>query len=100
VGSDSFSALAGEGSAEFVSEPFEEETVLRGLPELDLVASVTGQVVHLVTTLWVEESDGTRRAANYCATNTHLRNDVRTPAVVVPGSRWTSRCSASPRRTP
>ena len=81
----SFSALAGEGSVEFASEPFEEESVLRGLPELELVASVTGQVVHLVTTLWVEQDDGTRRAANYCATNTHLRNDVRTPALVVPG---------------
>jgi uncharacterized protein len=81
----SFNALAGQGSVEFASEAFEEETVLRGLPKLDLVASVTGQVVHLVTSLWVEEADGTRRAANYCATNTHLRNDVRTPAAVVPG---------------
>jgi uncharacterized protein len=84
-GTASFSALAGEGSVEFVSDTFAEETVLRGLPRLDLVASVTGQVVHLVTSLWVEEADGTRRAANYCATNTHLRNDVRTPAAVVPG---------------
>ena len=81
----SFTALAGEGSVEFVAEPFADDRVLRGLPELDLVASVTGQVVHLVTTLWVEEEDGTRRAANHCATNTHLRNDVRTPALVVPG---------------
>jgi uncharacterized protein len=55
------------------------------MPELDLVASFTGQVVHLVTTLWVEEEDGTRRAANHCAINTHLRHDVRVPSPVVPG---------------
>jgi uncharacterized protein len=83
--SDSFSSLAGSGSLEFATEPLDDDLVLRGLPELDLVASVTGQVVHLVTTLWVEEADGTRRAANYCATNTHLRHDVRTPSPVVPG---------------
>ena len=81
----SFSALAGEGSVEFVSEPFDEETVLRGMPELDLVASVTGQVVHLVTSLWVEDEDGQRRAANYCAINTHLRHDVRVASPVGPG---------------
>ncbi len=80
----SFAALAGEGSVEFVSETL-DESVLRGLPELDLVASVTGQVVHLVTTLWVEDGDGERRAANHCATNTHLRNDVATPALTIPG---------------
>jgi uncharacterized protein len=83
--SGSFSALAGQGSLEFVSEPFDADTVFRGMPELDLVASVTGQVVHLVTTLWVEEEDGTRRAANFCAINTHLRHDVRVPSPVVPG---------------
>jgi uncharacterized protein len=83
--SDSFSSLAGSGSLEFATEPLDEDVVLRGLPELDLVASVTGQVVHLVSTLWVEDVEGTRRAANYCATNTHLRHDVRTPSPVVPG---------------
>jgi uncharacterized protein len=84
-GSVSFSALAGDGGVEFASAPFEEETVLRGMPELDLRASVVGQVVHLVTTLWVEDEQGERRAANFCATNTHLRNDVRTPEPVAPG---------------
>jgi uncharacterized protein len=83
--SDSFTSLAGSGSLEFATEPLDDDLVLRGLPALDLVASVTGQVVHLVTTLWVEEADGTRRAANHCATNTHLRHDVRTPSPVVPG---------------
>lgn len=81
----SFRSLAGDGSVEFTSEPFDETTVLQGVPELDLAASVTGQVVHLVTTLWVEDANGDRRAANFCAINTHLRDDVTSPSPVIPG---------------
>jgi predicted acyl esterase len=84
AGEASFTPVAGEGSIEFVSEPL-EEAVLRGLPELDLVASVVGPVAHLVTTLWVEGEDGERRPANFCGVNTHLRNGVATPALTVPG---------------
>ncbi len=84
-GSVSFSSLAGSGGVEFVSEPLEEDLVLTGMPQLTFDASVTGQVVHLVTGLWVEDGNGDRREANYCAINPHLRHDVATPSPVVPG---------------
>ena len=83
----SFPAVLGEGSVEFASEPLEQAAVLRGLPELDLAASMVGPVVHVVTTRWVEDEQGARRAANVCATNTHLRNDVARPVLTLPGQR-------------
>ncbi|MEX1178979.1 MAG: CocE/NonD family hydrolase [Nitriliruptor sp.] len=83
--SASFTAIAGDGSTEFVSAPLAEDTVFLGLPELQLDVSVTGQVVHLVTELLIEAEDGTRRRANVCAANTHLRDSLETPSPVVPG---------------
>lgn len=85
--SSTFPALAGEGSVEFVSEPVAEQLVLQGAPELDLAAATTSPIVHLVTTLWVEDADGQRRAANFCAINTHLRDGVSTPSLSLPGQR-------------
>jgi uncharacterized protein len=83
--SASFTAVAGDGSTEFVSEPLAEDTVFLGMPELQLDVSVTGQVVHLVADLLVADANGDRRRANLCAANTHLRDSVETPSPVVPG---------------
>ncbi|WP_052664240.1 CocE/NonD family hydrolase [Nitriliruptor alkaliphilus] len=83
--SASFTAIAGDGSTEFVSAPLAEDVVFLGVPQLQLDVSVTGQVVHLVTDLLVEEADGTRRRANLCAANTHLRDSVESPSPVIPG---------------
>lgn len=85
AGSASFTVAGGEGSTEFASAPFEQDTTFLGLPELALdVSTTTSQVLNVVTTLFAEDAGGQRRPMNYCATNTHLRHDVRTPAPVVP----------------
>ncbi|HSK23140.1 MAG TPA: CocE/NonD family hydrolase [Egicoccus sp.] len=82
----SFTSVAGEGATEFVTTPFIEDTTFLGMPELDLdVSTTTSAVLHVVTTLFAEDADGNRRPMNFCAANTMLRHDVRTPAPVVPG---------------
>ncbi|MEX2504971.1 MAG: CocE/NonD family hydrolase C-terminal non-catalytic domain-containing protein, partial [Egicoccus sp.] len=82
----SFTSVAGEGAAEFITTPFMEDTTFLGVPTLNLdVSTTTSAVLHVVTTLFAEDDDGNRRPMNFCATNTMLRHDVRTPAPVVPG---------------
>ncbi len=85
AGSASFTVAAGDGSTEFASGTFERPSTFLGQPELALhLSTTTSQVLNVVTTLFAEDADGQRRPMNYCATNTHLRHDVRTPAPVVP----------------
>ena len=69
---------------EFTSAPFEEDTLLLGSPpQVKLHASITGQRLNMITTLYAV-SDGTRRAINYCAINPELRNGIYTSAPVIP----------------
>ena len=86
AGAASFSAAGGEGATEFVSRPLTKDHVLLGVPQLNLdLSTTTSQILNVVTTLYAEDAEGERRPMNFCATNTHLRHDVRTPAPVVPG---------------
>ena len=91
-GSASFSggvnALAAgveNGSAVFTSEPFAQDTVFMGLPELLLRASQSvSQVNHLTAALYRVDAEGDRELANTCAIQPMLRFGVTALAPVVP----------------
>ena len=100
-GSQSFSGTP-EGFSEFINadptwqtgvsfatEPFEEDVVMAGLPELKLEASVTAPRVHLIANLLDEDADGKRRRISQFAINPELRNGIATETPVVPGERYT-----------
>ncbi len=85
-----------QGSASFRSTPlqrdtlrfatsFEEDVVLAGPPQLDLVASLTMQNLDLIVTLNDVDGDGNQRQISQCAINPQLREGIATPAPVVPG---------------
>lgn len=92
AGSTSFSGganavLAGveNGAAVFSSEPFAQDTVFLGLPELLLRASQSvSQVNHLTAALYRVDAEGDRELANVCAIQPMLRFGVTTLAPVVP----------------
>jgi predicted acyl esterase len=70
---------------EFTSAPLAEDVLLLGPPpEVRLKASITGQRLNMITTLYALNG-GTRRAINYCAINPELRNGIYTSAPVIPG---------------
>ena len=84
------------GSTEFVSAPVTEDTLVRGLPQQVLNASLSAnQIFWLVTTLYNEAPNGDRTPMNYCAIQPSLRNSPRPPgeffkptddtALIVPG---------------
>jgi predicted acyl esterase len=75
------------GRAVFTSAPVEQDTVLLGLPQLDLRASVSSaqQVTHLTASLYRVDAEGNRELANVCAIQPSLRFGVETLAPVVPG---------------
>ncbi|MGH9137978.1 MAG: CocE/NonD family hydrolase, partial [Acidimicrobiales bacterium] len=78
-------ASVGRGSVTFTSEPFAEDTVFLGAPQLQLNASLsTAQIAHLVTTLWRVDAEGNREPVNFCAIQPQLRNGVDTVTPVVP----------------
>ncbi len=77
-------AATNTSTLEFTSEPMATDVNFIGLPQLDLNAAELGQISHIVTILY-KESGGQRVPMNYCAINTHLRNNVATPSPVVPG---------------
>ncbi len=87
VSSKSLVGAAGRRKLEFRSSPFAADTTILGLPELDLYASVTGQAVHLVTTLWREDRFGRRTPMNTCAIQPQLRHGIAAPAPIVPGQQ-------------
>jgi predicted acyl esterase len=76
-----------DGGIEFRTDPLAEDFVVLGLPHLRLDASVTGEVVHLVATLWREDTGGARRLLDACAIQPQLRDGIETLTPVVPGSR-------------
>jgi putative CocE/NonD family hydrolase len=70
----------------FMSEPFAEDTLFLGLPQLLLRASVTNsQSAHLTATLSRVGPNGFREPMNFCGINPLLRNGVEQVAPVVPG---------------
>ncbi|MFP5320892.1 MAG: CocE/NonD family hydrolase [Acidimicrobiia bacterium] len=91
-GSTSFDTLAEgvlaqveRGSAVFTSEPLTEDRVLLGLSDMQLHASVTNEVTHLVATLWRVDDEGDREPVDFCAIQPQLRDGVDSIAPVVPG---------------
>jgi uncharacterized protein len=77
--------LTNSGSVTFTSEPLAEDTVFLGLPLMQLNASLsTGQIAHLVVTLFRENASGTREPINFCAIQPQLRHGVHDIAPVVP----------------
>ena len=73
----------------FATEPFKRDVVMAGLPELELVASVSAPRVHLIANLLDEDSEGTRRRISQFAINPELRNGIATETPVTPGERYT-----------
>jgi predicted acyl esterase len=79
-------AQVGRGSVTFTSEPVEEETLLLGLSDLTLHATVSNPTVtHLVATLWRVDAEGDREPVDFCAIQPMLRDGVDQLAPVVPG---------------
>jgi predicted acyl esterase len=76
------------GGLDFATEPMTEDTVLAGQPLLDLVASFTAPRVHLIGTLYDQDSEGNRRRISQFAINPELRSGVSTPSPVLPGIRY------------
>ena len=88
TGSRSYTAAADQQSSfiEFTSAPLQQDMLLLGPPpELTLSASITGQRLNLIVTLFAQSQDGVRRAVNYCAMNPELRNGIETSTPIVPG---------------
>lgn len=70
---------------EFTSAPLEQDMLLLGPPpDLTLAASITGQRLNMIATLYASNG-ATRRAINYCAINPELRNGIYTSSPIVPG---------------
>ena len=79
----------GTGAAEFATQPYTEDVVLAGRPELRLSASVTAPRVHLIATLFDERpEDGDRRRITQCTINPELRGGIANRQLVVPGQRY------------
>lgn len=72
------------GGVDFVTEAMPADTVLAGQPQLDLVASVTVERVHLIANLYDEDPDGGRRRISEFTINPELRNGLDTVTPVVP----------------
>ncbi len=70
----------------FRSGYFDQDALLLGLSHLTLNASVTtGEVIHLVATLYRENEIGQRERIDTCAIQPQLRYGVTTIAPVIPG---------------
>ena len=98
--SDSFSTVAEavltgvRGKLTFTSEPLARDTLVLGLPQLRLNASVTtAEILHLTATLFRERVTGVdeegneiveREPMNFCAIQPMLRFGVSTPTPVIP----------------
>ena len=89
-----FTAPQATGGVDFATAPMTADTVFAGEPQLDLVASVTVERVHLIATLYDESPpapDGSvaRRRISQFAINPELRNGLDTVTPVVPLSPMT-----------
>jgi uncharacterized protein len=78
-------------SLEFRTEPFADDTLLVGLPDLRLVASATAQNLDLIANVYEEAPDGSRREISQFAINPALRDSIAAPAPVIPGRAYTMR---------
>ncbi|HWC31576.1 MAG TPA: CocE/NonD family hydrolase, partial [Actinomycetota bacterium] len=90
---DAIAAHVAAGNVTFTSDPLPERTLITGMPDLQLNASVVSpQVAHLVTTLWrvrtYENEKGEtvteREQMNFCAINPLQRNGIDRVEPVTP----------------
>ena len=72
----------------FVTEPFQHDTVMAGLPKVELAASVTAPRVHLIANLLDEDAEGKRRRISQFAINPELRDGIEQRKNVTPGQRY------------
>jgi putative CocE/NonD family hydrolase len=85
TGAEAVLASVGRGNVTFRSAPMATDTVLLGLSDLELHASVTNPLTHLVATLWRVDGAGTREPVDFCAIQPQLRDGIDTVSPVVPG---------------
>ena len=72
----------------FATAPFEKDTMMAGVPKLELHASVTSPRVHLIANLLDEDAGGKRRRISQFAINPELREGIATRSNVTPGQRY------------
>ena len=79
--------LANESTpgATFQTEPFTEDKLFFGLPQMTLAASQTVEQVHLIATLFAVE-DGHRRRLTQCSLNPLLRDGIDKLSPVAPAT--------------
>ncbi len=85
TGAEAILANLCRGSVTFTSAPMAKDTVLLGLSDLQLHASVTNPLTHLVATLWRVDTAGNREPVDFCAIQPQLRDGIDTVSPVVPG---------------
>jgi uncharacterized protein len=79
-------ANVGRGGLTFASEAMEDDTVVLGLSDLELHASVSNPTIsHLVASLWRVDTEGNREPVDFCAIQPGLRDGIDTISPVVPG---------------
>ncbi len=84
VRTDYASSTEQTGNATFVSDAATEDTLFVGLPEVDLVASVTAPRVHVIGTLYDQSPGGQRRRITTCTINPELRYGIAAPEPIIP----------------
>jgi uncharacterized protein len=82
------SAAVQRRNVEFVSEPFDADALLAGLPVLELAASFTSQNLDLIVNVYDQGPDGSRRELSQFAMNPALRHGVGSAQPVVPLQRY------------
>jgi uncharacterized protein len=80
----------GTGGVEFATEPAQRDTLLAGVPQLDLSASVSAPRVHLIANVYDEDpgEEGERRRLSQCAINPELREGIDSYQPISPGERY------------
>jgi uncharacterized protein len=85
TGAEAVLANVGRGNVTFTSDPVEADTLLLGVSDLQLHASVSNPLTHLTATLWRVDGDGDREPVDFCAIQPGLRDGKEQLAPVVPG---------------
>ena len=72
----------------FATKPFLTDTVMAGVPWIELAASVTAPRVHLIANLLDQDPEGKRRRISQFAINPELRDGIEQRKNVTPGQRY------------
>lgn len=82
-----YQSTAPVGGLFYETDPFENDTLVLGIPELRLVASTSSPKTHLVANVYVvdEEGNATETAEGWFAINPVVREGIGNPQDVVPG---------------